>query len=133
MDERTIECFNDSLERCQVTPFLERFYDLFLSSSDEVRQKFKGVDMYNQQRMLKVSLYMLMLVSQKGIGGEEYIERVAELHSRSEHDIPAHLYATWLDCLIQAVSEYDPRFNDEVEQAWRDTLQPGIDYMISRY
>lgn len=133
MDDRTVELFNDSLERCQGGPFLERFYELFLASSDEVRKKFAGVDMRNQQRMLKVSLYMLMLASQKGVGGEEYIEKVAQRHSRKERDISPQLYEVWLDCLMQAVGECDPYFNADVERAWRDVLKPGIEFMISRY
>jgi hemoglobin-like flavoprotein len=133
MDDRTVELFNDSLERCQGGPFLQRFYELFLDSSDEVKEKFAGVDMRNQQRMLKVSLYMLMLATQKGVGGEEYIEKVAQRHNHTERDIPPHLYDLWLDCLIQAVGACDPYFDSEIEQAWRDILKPGIDFMISRY
>ena len=30
---------------------------------------------------------------------------------------------------MEAVSEFDPEFNDEVELAWRLALTPGITYM----
>ena len=39
MNEQEIELFNDSLERCTRTfGFLDRFYELFLASSEEVSQ-----------------------------------------------------------------------------------------------
>jgi len=34
---------------------------------------------------------------------------------------------------VQAVEEFDPKFDIEIEIAWRRLLQPGIDFMKSRY
>ncbi len=40
MDETEIELFNDSLARCMSGgQFVQRFYELFLASSEEVRDK----------------------------------------------------------------------------------------------
>jgi hypothetical protein len=41
LNERDIELFNDSLERCTSgRRFLDRFYELFVASSTEVAAKF---------------------------------------------------------------------------------------------
>ena len=49
-----IELFNDSLDRClRRGGFFERFYELFLASSAEVRDKFLGTDFRRQRRMLQ--------------------------------------------------------------------------------
>jgi hemoglobin-like flavoprotein len=133
MHERDIELFNDSIERCSSSPeFLRRFYTLFLASSDTVAKKFEHTDLKRQARLLKASLYILMLAS----GETErivHLERLAKLHSRTELDIKPELYDLWLDRLVQAVEEFDPMFDPEIGTAWRRVLEPGIEFMKARY
>jgi hemoglobin-like flavoprotein len=133
MDEKDIELFNDSIERCSSKPdFLRRFYTRFVASSDKVAEKFKHTDLQKQARVLKISLYIMMLAS----GDSErkaHLERLAQRHSRTDLDIEPELYDLWLDRLVQAVRESDPMFDTETETAWRRVLQPGIDFMKSRY
>ena len=48
--------FNESFERCVNDPrFLDKFYEIFLSSSDEVNLMFRDTDMETQKVMLDVS------------------------------------------------------------------------------
>jgi hemoglobin-like flavoprotein len=133
MYERDVELFNDSIERCCCKPeFLRRFYALFLASSDTVAKKFERTDLRKQARLLRTSLYIMMLAS----GESErivHLERLAKLHSRAELDIKPELYDLWLDRLVQAVKEFDPMFDMETETAWRRVLQPGIEIMKSGY
>ncbi len=134
MTEQDVEMFNDSLERCKSTSgFLGRFYELFLASSEEVSEKFKHTDFRKQKRALMTSLYMMMLVTEGRAEGDAYLERIAKVHSKSQMDIKPKLYELWLDCLIQAVREFDPLFNEETERAWRNIMRPGIEFMKSRY
>ena len=133
MPERDFELFNDSLERCMANAdFLRRFYDLFVSSSDVVAKKFEHTDFLKQTRLLGKSLYVMMVPSDDP-GLALRLERLAKRHSRAELDIKPELYDLWLEKLVQAAGEFDPMFNVEIETAWRRVLQPGIDYMKSRY
>jgi hemoglobin-like flavoprotein len=133
MDESDAELFNDSIERCSRSPdFLRRFYELFLASSDVVARKFEHTDFRKQTRLLKTSLYIMMLASGES-GRVAHLERLAKLHSRAGLDIEPELYDLWLDRLVQAVGEFDPKFDPEVEAAWRRVLLPGIEFMKSRY
>jgi hemoglobin-like flavoprotein len=133
MNERDVELFNDSIERCSCRPeFLRRFYTLFLASSDTVAKKFECTDLRKQARMLGTSLYTMMLASDES-ERIVHLERLATLHSRAELDIKPELYDLWLDRLLQAVREFDPMFDRETETAWRRVLQPGIEFMKSRY
>jgi hemoglobin-like flavoprotein len=69
-------------------------------------------------------------------GGSErtvHLERLAKRHSKAELDIKPELYDLWLDRLVQAVREFDPMFDPEIEAAWRRALRPGIEFMKSRY
>ena len=134
MSEQDVELFNDSLERCTRTSgFLDRFYELFMASSEEVAEKFKHTDFRKQKRALRTSLYVMMLVNEGKAEGDAHLERIARLHSRSELDIKPELYEVWLDCLIRAVKDFDPLCNSETEKAWRTIMRAGIGFMKSKY
>ena len=47
-------------------------------------------------------------------------------------DTRPELYALWLECLIQAVQQFDPSFDEDVERVWRLGLKTGIAFMKSR-
>jgi hemoglobin-like flavoprotein len=133
MNEKDIELFNDSIERCSLTPdFLNRFYTLFLASSGTVEKKFEHTDLRIQSKLLKTSLYIIMLASDQSERAA-HLEQLAKRHSRAELDIKPELYDLWLDQLVRAVKEFDPMFDRQTENAWRRLLQPGIEYMKSRY
>jgi hemoglobin-like flavoprotein len=131
---RDVEVFNDSLEQCTSTRrFLDRFYELFISSSPEVAAKFANTDFRVQKAAVKVSLYMIIASIEQKPEGNVHLERIAARHSRSGLDIGPHLYDLWLDGLIQAVRECDPLFGEETEQAWRRVMRVGIEFLKSRY
>ncbi len=132
----TVETFLASLKRCLAEPeFLVKFYARFMDSSDEVRAKFRGTDMTQQARVLADSLYVLAVAAQ---GRERSpargdLPRLAALHGRHGLDIRPGLYGVWLDCLVASARDHDPAFSPAVEHAWRATLGPGIEEMISGY
>jgi hemoglobin-like flavoprotein len=134
LNERDAELFNDSLERCTSTRrFLDRFYELFIGSSPEVAAKFANTDLRVQKAAVKVSFYMIMASIQQKPEGNVHLERIAARHSRNALDIGPHLYDQWLECLIQAVRECDPVFDNETEQAWRRVTRVGIEFLKSKY
>lgn len=135
MDKPEIEVFNDSLARClRGDLFFQRFYELFLASSPEVREKFRATDFRKQRRMLQTSFYML--VEYIALGWPEcqaYLERIAAAHGRQGRDIPPQLYDLWLDCLLRTVKERDQFYSAEVDAAWRFMMGAGIVFLKSRY
>ena len=135
MDAPAIGVFNDSLARClRGDQFFQRFYELFLASSEEVREKFRATDFRKQRRMLQTSFYML--VEYIALGWPEckaYLERIAAAHSKQGRDSPPHLYDLWLECLLRAVKECDAFYSTEVEAAWRFMMGAGIAFLKSRY
>ena len=130
-----IEIFNDSLARClRGGQFFQHFYELFLASSPEVREKFQATDFRRQRRMLQTSFYVL--VEYMAMGWPEcqaFLERIATAHSKHGRDIPPHLYDLWLDCLLNAVRECDDRCTTETEAAWRYMMGAGIAFLQARY
>jgi hemoglobin-like flavoprotein len=134
MEEAELELFHDSLSRCSCNPrFLECFYDLLLAASPEVRHKFRQTDFLRQRRILRSSLYLIMLAADGHTEGQAHLERIAARHSKADLDIAPPLYDLWLDCLIQAVKQYDPYCTAEMERAWRRMMERGIAVMKSRY
>jgi hemoglobin-like flavoprotein len=130
------DVFLASLKRCLAAPgFLAGFYDRFLASSDEVREKFGGVDMKRQARVLEDSLYVVAVAVQGEAGSlaRGDLPRIAERHSRRDLDIHPELYDLWVRCLVEAAREHDPQWSDDVATAWRQTLAFGVEYMRRRY
>jgi hemoglobin-like flavoprotein len=137
VSERELELFNNSYERCignlRLPGFLNRFYEIFLSSSEEVAEKFVNTDFKKQTHAIKASLYFLMMACTGAPEAREHLEKIADSHNRTKLDIRTELYDVWLSCLLQAVEEYDEYLDTEVEIAWREVLGHGIEFMRSRY
>ncbi len=108
--------------------FFDSFYDRFTAASPLVQQKFKDVDMTSQKRMLKQSFaYLLNLFVMNKI--PDHLVAIARKHDHDHADISSDLYGLWLECLIDTVREFDPRFDDDVELAWRLVCSQGITLM----
>jgi hemoglobin-like flavoprotein len=131
-----IETFRASLRRCLTDPdFLLDFYGRFMDASPEVREKFKNTDLKQQTRVLSDSLWTMAVVAQSKAGSPAWggLPRLAESHSRRGLDIRPELYDVWLACLLEAARHHDKVFSAEIEDAWRRTLERGIEYMRSRH
>lgn len=134
LDRSRIGEFSASLGRCHANPgFITRFYDLFIAASPEAAERFKNTDLERQRRAMSASLYALVLAMEGGQAASLYLDRIARQHGRKELDIRPELYLVWLDCLIQAVEEFDPEYSPETESLWRDAMAFGIEFMQSRY
>ena len=130
------DAFLASLKRCLAAPgFLAGFYDRFLTSSDDVREKFRGVDMQRQARVLEDSLYVVAVAVQgeEGSLARGDLPRIAERHSRRDLDVHPELYDLWVRCLVEAARDHDPQWSDDVATSWRETLAFGVEYMRRRY
>lgn len=136
MSSQPTDVFLLSLKRCLAVPgFLDGFYERFVGFSEEVSEKFRGVDMKRQVRMLEDSLYVVAVAAQGGEGSPARgaLPVVAARHSRHDLDVRPGLYDLWIGCLVETARAHDPEFSPEVESAWRATLTTGADYMRERY
>ena len=124
MDNRTHQLFHDSLDRCTRDPrFMETFYDRFLGTSDEIAALFQHTDMAAQRRKLRASLYLCMQAATGNSEAMALCRSIAATHT----GIKAAFYEVWLETLLGTVRDFDDRFGDDTEQAWRDILRPGIE------
>jgi hemoglobin-like flavoprotein len=135
MDATLLDTCESSLRRCSADPdFFTRFYERFLESSPKVREKFQGTDFKRQQRLLQVSLQMLLVAAQDdGERPMPYLDEVAARHSASQLAIGAELYDLWLDSLLETARTTDPEWSAAVEQAWESVMAVGISYLLARF
>lgn len=128
------DVFLASLDRCLASPgFLDRFYDRFLESHEEVKRKFATTDFKQQHQMIERSLRLVAAATIGEQAGLAELHHRAITHSREHMDIRPELYRFWLTAIIETASESDPEWSDEVCETWRDTLGYAVAYMTHRY
>ena len=110
---------------------MERFYEIFFAASPEVRDKFKATDLEKQIRMIRKSLLLLTMACLGTEAVGEEMDRLGQKHGPKGLKIGAHLYDLWLDALVQAVSEFDPRWSEAVGDSWRKMFAPYISKLKS--
>lgn len=128
-DPGAIQRTRESLGRCvECETFLQRFYELFMASSPEVAKLFEKTDLERQKRMLRESLYAMLVAAGTTQGpAHEEIERLAERHR--DLGVTPGMFALWLDSLIAAAREHDTHFTDELEADWRASMSGSIALM----
>ena len=82
--------------------------------------------------MLSISMVHIAKYYQTG-EPDPLLKVLATRHSKADLDIKPELYEHWVNALIGTVETYDPEFNDTKREAWRRVLEPGVEYMKSRY
>ena len=128
------ELFLKSLNRCSAdSSFIPSFYDRFLGRSEEIRHKFRFTDFTKQNEML---LHSLKLAAGATSGEPEALHEIrerAETHDRHHLDIKPELYEYWFDSVIETARQFDPEWNDDVEQSWSTILGYVIRHMAKFY
>jgi hemoglobin-like flavoprotein len=130
-------CFDRSYERVKRVrkndkSFFDAFYENFVAASPVVANHFRNTDMNQQKKMLEKSFYSLLIFYVTN-NANNYLQKIAQRHSKTHANISPDLYDLWLECLIQTVAEYDPLFDENTELSWRVVLSSGITYMKFKY
>lgn len=121
-----------SYARCVRAPgFLPRVYELLLESDPSIPPMFAATEFPKQHKLLQHGLGLLLSYGKHP--DPELMSRIAARHSARGLGVKPELYPHFVSSLTRAIREHDPHFSDEVDAAWREALQPGIDFMISRY
>jgi hemoglobin-like flavoprotein len=119
--------YQASYQRCMGNDdFLPLFYSLFINADIAVKDMFGSTDKEQQILTLKASLAMIQ-PAQDLFTHEQLIKRIAHRHQKMK--ISPHLFNVWFDCLMQAVKQYDPQYNDDLHNIWREQLDFGLKLM----
>lgn len=125
--------FNLSYQRAVVPDFygfFDSFYNRLTAHSPAFSELFKDTDMDKQIKMLMQSITYVTSFSAT-LEPTEELDYIAGLHGRDRLDLPSEYYDIWLDCLLHTVMEKDPKYDEQVERAWRIVMAPGVEYMKS--
>ncbi|MCO4782650.1 MAG: hypothetical protein KC646_10040 [Candidatus Cloacimonetes bacterium] len=124
------EAFNDSWERVQKNKayFIDSFYEFFMESSPEIPAMFIHTDMAQQKKMLHASLLYITSYKSSSLP-TSILEKLKDKHLGL--NIQVRHYDIWMNCIIKSVDRVDPKFDKNIENAWRETFLPGLDFMKS--
>ena len=125
--------FNNSFQRAIIpdpNSFYKRFYEILISGDQRIADLFEKTFMNLQREMLKQSMTHIMSFSATLEPSKELIE-LAEMHGRGKLKIPPEFFDIWLESMIKTVEEFDPKFDENVEIAWRVMMAPGVAFMQS--
>lgn len=113
--------------------FLDRFYERFTTKSPVIADMFQNTDMAAQKKLLRSGISFLTQFARGSEFAGMKIDALGKSHSRSEINVDPSLYPLWVSALIETLAEFDTDWSPELEVAWRDAVQKGIDRIISQY
>ena len=116
---------------CVQPKFFAEFYKIFMGKSHEIKSMFVQTDMETQRGLLRGGILWLIMHA-RGMSDTK-IRALGESHSKKKMDINPIHYNDWLDALIEAVEKFDPECTQEISDAWRTTLTPGIKIIQGMY
>ena len=116
---------------CASDGFFDSFYQNFLASSPQIRDRFANTDMPAQKLLLRQGILNLVMYA-RGMPDTK-LRALGESHSRERLDIRPELYDLWLDALLLTVSGHDKQFNESIRNAWREVLNKGISVIKAGY
>lgn len=120
----------ESYHRCRRSEgFIDTFYELFLGKSPKISAMFANTNFKIQKLMLRESLLEMLCLEQGVKGSREEIDKLGKRHK--DLKVEPEMYAMWLDSLCEAIQQHDAECTPEILQQWRQSMQAGIDVMIS--
>jgi hemoglobin-like flavoprotein len=123
-----VELARASYDRCrQSEAFLTDFYKVFLASNPSFPRMFALTDFTRQQRLLQHALGLLLSFASRP--NPHLLERLGERHGPKDLNIPPEQYPLFVNALLEAVRRHDPQYTDDLGEAWKVSVMPGIRYM----
>ncbi len=114
--------------------FITRFYELLMEKDPRMPKMFEGTNWTQQNKALRRGISIALTFA----GGSSIVQRsmdeMATVHSRKGRaPVDPKFYVHWRESLLQAVSEFDPRFNEDLKVAWAEALKKTTDYFTEAY
>ena len=116
---------------CASSGFFDSFYQYFLASSPEIREKFAHTNMPAQKQLLRQGI--LNLVMHARSMPDTKLRALGCSHARGALDIRPELYDLWLQALLQSIGEHDGQCDANTRLAWHEVLNKGISVIKAQY
>jgi methyl-accepting chemotaxis protein/hemoglobin-like flavoprotein len=115
-----------------LSSFPRIFYETLFKADPKVKQMFQDTDWKKQAMLFRTGLFMLLQYAKGDPDAESVLRRVAYTHGHRKLNVPPDSYRCWVDSLIVALAECDPRWSSQLESDWRKAVAKGMDYLISQ-
>ena len=130
----SVSLVQQSYARCSRNKkFFEDFYTQFIASSPEIEARFAHTSRAMQKVFVHQGITTILLFGMGSLKSETRLRQIAGRHDRNGLDIGGELYPFWVESLMYVVAAHDPQYDDEVDRAWRDLIQEGIDVFLQLY
>ncbi len=116
---------------CASDGFFDSFYDHFLASSPEIRDKFANTNMAGQKLLLRQGILNVVLHA-RGMPDTK-LKALGCSHSRKGLNIRPELYTLWFNALAATIREHDKQSTTEIIQAWREVVSKSVEVIIAEY
>ncbi len=124
-----------SYSRCFIGEknLIDGFYDVFLNSHPDIAVMFKNSDFNQQKLLLRQGINCMIMFAEGVFAGDFCLEEIKKSHNKKHLNIHPDYYPLWKDSLIVNLRKYDPQFDDELLKLWNETIDKGLDFIISGY
>lgn len=116
---------------CASDTFFDSFYEHFLASSPEIRDKFANTNMAGQKLLLRQGILNVVLYA-RGMPDTK-LKALGCSHSRQGMNIRPELYTLWFNALATTIREHDQESTPEVITAWREVVSKSVDVITAEY
>ncbi len=116
---------------CASDGFFDSFYDHFLTTSPEIRDKFANTNMAGQKLLLRQGILNVVLYA-RGMPGTK-LKALGCSHSRKGLNIRPELYTLWFNALAATIREHDKECTAETMQAWREVVNKSVEVIVAEY
>ncbi|GEA60863.1 globin [Vibrio comitans] len=123
------EVFSSSYQRCCIDQeFLTYFLQHFCRTNPRFSERFGGVDIDQQTKMLKASIILIHNASENAYVRNN-VKNLAIQHKNLGLNIKGEELVAWRESLLVTVKAFDPHYNDDIDDAWRSALKVGMELM----
>ena len=114
--------------------FIDRFYEIFLASHDDIPAYFAPTDFRTQRLALRRGISVAISYA----GGSGLVQRtfdeMAQVHSRAGRvPVQPELYSYWVDSLLKTIREFDPELTPALNGRWREAMGKTIAAFTQKY
>lgn len=131
--EEILEVKNSYGRSCLNPQFFDKFYDIFLQSHPSLKPMFAKTDFKKQKELLRTGVAMLLAHVEGKTAGTMTLDRIGASHSKKNLNINPNMYQYWIDSLVKAAKECDPKFTPDIERGWQKVCRAGVDYIVAKY
>lgn len=124
-----------SFGRCLVShgkkkKFFDSFYDRFLDSDPEIKEKFAKTDFSKQKNALKHGISMVIAFAESNDDlAENVLKNIRTSHSKEHLNVTRRHYDIWLKCLQETLKEYDSQYDKQIAASWTILISHTVDFL----